>query len=415
MNFSESFNVGFNGLKSHKLRSLLTMLGIIFGVASVIAMLSIGEGGKQEALENIALLGINNIIISDFPVSDTQTGVGRTNYSNGLNEGDATAISSILSLADLVVPQKQLQVDTWFERTQASGNVIGTTPDYDEVMSLTVVNGSFFNWEQYNRDIRVCVLGAGIKYDLFQSSDPIGKLIKLNTKTWSQWFTVIGVLGTKGVGGAKIGTIKTRNINQDIYIPLTAAEKRFHRDQFASELDQITVLVQNQDKIREAANIIDGIVTKRHNSVPDYQILVPEELLKQEQATRRIFEIVMGSIAGISLIVGGIGIMNIMLATVLERTREIGIRRAVGATKRDILYQFVIEAVVLSLAGGLVGILIGYGLTRIITIAVNWKTIVSMNAIFLAFGVSVAIGLIFGIYPARKAAEVDPIESLRYE
>jgi len=415
MNLSESFNIGFNGLKSHKLRSFLTMLGIIFGVASVIAMLSIGEGGKQEALETIAQLGINNVIISDNPVSDTETGSGRTNYSSGLNLGDATAIGSILSLADLVVPQKLIQVDIWFERTQANGNFIGTTPDYDEIMSFKAAHGSFFNWNQYDNAERVCVLGAGIKYDLFQSSDPIGKSIKFNSPTWSQWFTVIGVMEVKGLGAAKVGTIKTRNLNQDIYVPLSAIEKRFHHGRFESELDQITVQIQDQDKIREASNIINGIVNKRHNGVPDYQMLVPEELIRQEQATRRIFEIVMGSIAGISLIVGGIGIMNIMLATVLERTREIGIRRAVGATKRDILYQFVIEAVVLSFSGGICGIFIGYVMTKIITLAVSWKTIVSINAVIMAFGVSVAVGLVFGIYPARKAAEVDPIESLRYE
>ncbi|MFC1513648.1 ABC transporter permease [candidate division KSB1 bacterium] len=414
MNFAESFNIGYNGLISHKLRSFLTMLGIIFGVAAVISMLSIGEGAKQEALDNIALLGINNIIIQDFPV-DEETGVGRTNYSAGLSNDDATAIRSILSLADLVVPQKEVAVQIWHERDAAAGIVVGTTPDYADIMTFYPEQGSFFDWEQYNSNEKVCVLGAGIKYDLFQFRNPVGETIKFQSSSGTQWFTVIGVMEAKGVGSGKGGTIRTRNLNQDVYIPFTTASKRFHHGRFASELDQITVQVQDQDRIREGANIVNGILSKRHNGVPDYQMVVPEELLKQKQETQRIFNIVMGAIAGISLLVGGIGIMNIMLATVLERTREIGIRRAVGATKNDILGQFVIEAIVLSFSGGFIGIFIGYIMTRVISNFAEWPTIVSVDAIFLAFGVSVAIGMIFGIYPARKAAEVDPIESLRYE
>ena len=416
MNFSESFNVAFNGLKSHMLRSLLTMLGIIFGVAAVISMLSIGEGAKKEAVDMIAMLGINNIIIQDFAVTDDETGAGRTNFSAGLGTEDATAVRSILSLADLVVPQKEVEVSIWYERTQAAGIVVGTTPDYDEIMSFYTTSGSFFNWNQYNNIERVCVLGAGVKYDLFQYKNPIGKSIKLTTPTWTQWFTVVGVMEPKGIGGGKGGMIRTRNLNQDIYIPLTAATKRFHHGRFASELDQITIMVEDEGRIREAANIIDGIINKRHNGVPDYQIIVPEELLKQSQATQRIFNIVMGSIAGISLLVGGIGIMNIMLATVMERIREIGIRRAVGATKRDILFQFMIEAVVVSVSGGIIGIVLGVFMPKVITYVTDeFPTVISLWPIVLAFGVSVAIGLVFGIYPARKAAEVDPIESLRHE
>ncbi|KPK96308.1 hypothetical protein AMJ80_00720 [bacterium SM23_31] len=414
MQLRESFDIGFNGLKSHKLRSFLTMLGIIFGVGAVIAMLSIGEGAKQKALDEIALLGINNIIIQDF-AADEELGIGRTNYSAGLSRADETAIRSILAVADLVVPQKEVAVSIWHETDQAAGIVVGTTPEYDEIMEFYPETGSFFNYEQYNNTERVCVLGAGIKKDLFQYRDPIGKSIKLVGPNWTNWFTVIGVMEPKGIGAGKGGTIRTRNLNQDIYIPITAAAKRFHHGRFASELDQITIKVVDQEKIREASNLINNIINIRHNGVPDYQLVVPEELLKQSQETQRIFNIVMGAIAGISLLVGGIGIMNIMLATVLERTREIGIRRAVGATRNDILGQFVIEAVVLSFVGGFIGILVGWVLTKIITFYAEWETLVAFTAILLAFGVSVMIGLIFGIYPARKAAELDPIESLRYE
>jgi len=415
MNFSESFNIGIVAIKSHKLRSFLTMLGIIFGVAAVIAMLSIGEGAKKEALDNIALLGIHNIIIQDFPVSDEESGSERTNYSSGLAQGDATAIRSILSLSDKVVPQKEISATVSYHSQIAAGIVVGTTPEYTDVMTFYPRDGGFFDWNHYNNADRVCVLGSGIKNDLFSYKNPIGKQIKLSDGNWTQWFTVIGVMEEKGIGSGKGGTIRTRNLNQDIYIPLPTALKRFYHGRFASEIDQVTVSVAEENRIREAANIINGIVSKRHNLVPDYQIIVPEELLKQSQETQRIFNIVMGAIAGISLLVGGIGIMNIMLASVLERTREIGIRRAVGATRRDIVGQFIIESVVLSFTGGIAGIIIGYVMTKVITFYADWTTIVAIPAILLAFCVSVAVGLIFGIFPAKKAAELDPIESLRYE
>ncbi len=415
MQIGESFNIGIIAIKSHKLRSFLTMLGIIFGVAAVIAMLSIGEGAKKEALDQIALLGINNIIIQDFPVDDEESGEDRTNYSSGLNQGDATSIRSIISLSDRVIPQKEVSVSVWYGTRTAAGIVIGTTPEYGDVMNYYPQEGTFFDWVQNENSERVCVLGAGIKDDLFSYKNPIGQKVKLSDGNWTQWFTVIGVMEEKGLGSGKGGTIRTRDMNQDIYIPLNTALKRFYRGHFASEIDQITVNVNDENRIREAANIINGIISKRHNLVPDYQIIVPEELLKQAQETQRIFNIVMGAIAGISLLVGGIGIMNIMLASVLERTREIGIRRAVGATRRDILGQFVVEAVVLSFSGGIIGILIGYILTRAIAFYAGWTTIVAVPAIFLSFIVSVSIGLVFGIYPAKQASELDPIESLRYE
>ncbi|RKY87191.1 hypothetical protein DRQ09_04840 [candidate division KSB1 bacterium] len=411
MNIGESFNVGLQGLKSHKLRSLLTGLGIIFGVAAVIAMLSIGEGAKQEALNQIALMGINNIIVQDFPVKDKETGEGRTNLSMGMKLEDAEAIKAICPLIDEVVPQKELEAEVSLGSEKAKGVVIGVMPEYDVIMNFKVQKGSFINYLHLEKAERVCVLGAEIKRQLFYFKNPVGK----NVKIGNQWFTVIGVMEEKALGSGKAGSINLRNLNQDVYIPITTALKRFHHPLFESEIDQITIKVNNPDRIREASNIINGIISKRHNNVKDYQIIVPEELLKQSQKTQRIFNIVMGCIAGISLLVGGIGIMNIMLATVLERTREIGIRRAVGATRKDILGQFIIEAIVLSFTGGIIGIFIGFIMTKIITYYAAWKTIISFGSIFLAFDVSAGIGMIFGIYPAKKAAELDPIESLRYE
>jgi putative ABC transport system permease protein len=411
MNINESFRTGFDGINSHKLRSFLTMLGIIFGVSAVIAMLSIGEGAKQEALEQIKLMGMNNILIQDFQLETANLADIRTNFSKGLTYEDARAISDICPLIDYATPQKEFNLTVAYKNSSTAGAVVGTTPEYSEVLNFPVNKGSFINFYDVTNQNRVCALGGGIKKDLFKFEDPIGKKIKIG----DLWFTVIGVMEDRNIPGGKTGSIKTRNLNQDIYIPITASFKRFVSDPFASEIDQVTARVVNSKRITEAANIIRNVMNRRHNGVQDFQIIIPEALLRQSQQTQRIFNIVMGAIAGISLLVGGIGIMNIMLATVLERTKEIGIRRAVGATRLDILGQFIIEAILISFSGGIVGIFLGYGMTRIIAIYAGWKTIVGFYMIILAFGVSVSVGLCFGILPARKAAQLDPIESLRYE
>jgi len=411
MNLSESFKTGLNGINSHKLRSFLTMLGIIFGVSAVIAMLSIGEGAKQEALEQIRVMGMNNILIQDFQLETEDLASIRTNFSRGLTYEDARSIGDICPLIDYATPQKEFNLTVSYKNKVTMATVVGTTPEYSEVLNFPVSKGSFLTYYDVANRNRVCVLGGGIKKDLFGFEDPVEKKIKVE----DLWFTVIGVMEDQDIPAGKQGSIKTRNLNQDIYIPITASFKRFISDQFASEIDQVTARVVNSEKITEAANIVRNIMNRRHNGVPDFQIIIPEALLRQSQETQRIFNIVMGAIAGISLLVGGIGIMNIMLASILERTREIGVRRAVGATRMDILGQFIIEAILISFSGGILGIFLGYGLTRAIAFYADWKTIVSFYMLMLAFGVSVTVGLIFGILPARKAALLDPIESLRYE
>ncbi|MFC1563113.1 ABC transporter permease [candidate division KSB1 bacterium] len=411
MDFSESFKTGLDGINSHKLRSFLTMLGMIFGVSAVIAMLSIGEGAKQEALEQIKLMGMNNILIQDFQLESDDPSLTRTNFSRGLTYEDARSISDICSLIDYATPQKEFNLTVSYKNSTASGVVVGTTPEYSEVLNFPLHKGTFITYYDVANRNRVCILGGGIKKELFRFEEPIGKKIKIE----DLWFTVVGVMEDRDISAGKKGTIKTRNLNQDIYIPISASFKRFVSDPFASEIDQITARVINSDRITEASNIIRNILNRRHNGVPDFQLIIPEALLRQSQETQRIFNIVMGAIAGISLLVGGIGIMNIMLASILERTREIGIRRAVGATRLDILWQFVIEAILISFSGGFIGIFLGYFMTRVIAFYAGWSTIVSVYMLLLAFGVSVSVGLIFGILPARKAAQLDPIESLRYE
>ncbi|MGH7598107.1 MAG: ABC transporter permease [bacterium] len=408
MNYRESFSVGLEGVKTHKLRSLLTMLGIIFGVAAVISMLSIGEGAKEEALQQISQMGMNNIIIQNLPAEDTKEGKDADNKSRGLRLADATGIEDVNSLLSDVVPQRYLNVQTQYGAELVQATVVGTLPNFAGVMSYQPQQGAFFNYLDELEARRVCVLGAGIKRDLFYFRDPLGERVKIG----DDWFTVVGVMERKLAGGAEMAA---NDMNQQIYIPLSTSLQRFTMDPFESEIDRIVARVGEPERVREAANIIQTTLARRHNDAADYQISIPEELLRQRQQTQRIFNIVMGCIAGISLLVGGIGIMNIMLASVLERTREIGIRRAIGATRKDIMGQFLFEAALLSFLGGLIGIILGWSMSYVITLYAGWKTIVSIFSVILAFGVSAAVGILFGFYPARQAALMDPIESLRYE
>lgn len=431
MKLEESIKVGLTGLATHKLRSLLTALGIIFGVSAVIAMLSIGEGAKQETLEQIQLMGMNNIIVRAVELKETSLRQAKTSFSPGLTIQDAASIQKICPYVETVVPQWEYNATAVYGASRGDVRMIGVTPEYASVYSTRIKSGKFLTEEHFMQQANVCVLGSKAKESLFHFEDAIGKQIKLG----EMWFSVVGVLEPKFISTSGAQSFEIRNVNLDVYIPLTTAMRkvvkkppeetvqtaiRRWRGEMTNYIDrskvaQITVKVRNSDDIFDAYNILRRVLQRRHHGVEDYEITIPEELLRQSQKTQRIFNIVMGAIASISLLVGGIGIMNIMLASVLERTREIGIRRSVGATRADILSQFLFEAVVLSSVGGVIGIGLGYGMTKIIAIYAGWKTIVTFMSILLAFGVSAATGIGFGIYPAKKAAEKDPIESLRYE
>jgi len=424
MNYRENVIIGLEGLRSHKLRSLLSMLGIIFGVGAVIAMLSIGEGAKQEALEQIQLMGMNNIIVYDVPQDGENIDEERANLSKGLQWIDTRAVQELNPLVDITVPVREVQLDIRYKKERTKATIIGTTPEFASVMNYVPREGSFFNFRDVEETRRVCALGNGIKRKLFYFSDPLGEKVKIG----DQWFTVIGVMEEKSISSSRERGLPVQDMNQDIYIPITTSLRRFTnvgtkivytstswKMTNESELARFIAHVINVNRIQEAANIVKATMERRHNYVEDFTITVPEALLRQSQQTQRIFNIVMGAIAGISLIVGGIGIMNIMLASILERTREIGIRRASGATQRDILGQFLLEAVMLSFGGGLFGIVLGFVLTKIIAVYADWSTIVSWESIVLAFCVSVGVGIIFGVYPARRAAFMNPIEALRYE
>ena len=417
MELRETLGLSAAGLAAHKLRTCLTMLGIIFGVAAVIAMLSIGEGARQEALGQIRQMGIDNIIVQHWsPESDEEGEEGEArggqNLSRGLSRQDAEALAEICPLAEIVAPLREIKVKARAGSTPFQTMLVGATPEYIRVLDARLGRGVYLSDEDLRDARRVCVLGSDAKRALFLFEEAIGRQVKLH----DQWFTVVGVLEDKGAASGKIGgVLEVRNTDEDIYVPLTTLLKRFKWEADQAELTQITIKVPGSEKLQEAANIIRSILHRRHRGVDDFKIAIPEELLRHSQSTQRIFNIVMGCIAGISLVVGGIGIMNIMLASVLERTREIGIRRALGARRRDVMAQFLVEAVAVSLIGGVLGVILGYSLTELITLYAHWKTIVHFWTIALSFGVAAAVGITFGYYPARQAALLNPIDALRYE
>lgn len=412
MQFEENVKIAFEGLLFHKIRSFLTMLGIIFGVAAVIAMLSIGEGAKQEAIEKFQDLGVTNIIIREKELSEQELQEARAKFSQGLSLKDAKAIREIVPSVVEVAPQAEKQVEAKVEDRSGKATIIGITPEFTRILNYTTSHGKFIEPDHYNRKLKVCVLGANIARTLFPADDPVQRRVKLD----DQWFEVIGVMENKALFTETVGELAARDLNNDVYIPLTTFLKRFSPEkQLESEIKQITVKTEDSGKLMEVANVIGRLLNRRHYKNNDYNIIIPYELLKQEEKERQIYNILLGSIAAISLLVGGIGIMNIMLATVSERTREIGIRRAIGATRKEVLTQFMMEAVALSLVGGVIGVILGVGMSFSINWITDFKTVVTFISVVVAFTVSGAVGIIFGMLPARKAANLNPIESLRYE
>lgn len=408
----ETIKVAIKSLFDHKLRLLLTMLGIIFGVGAVITMLSIGEGAKRDALEKYKDLGVNNIIIRDKKLDDRQLEEVRAKFSPGLNLVDANAIKEVVPGVMDVAPQSEKETEASYNDKSGKVTVIGITPSFKNILNYTVDKGSFINEDHYQRNLKVCVLGSGIAKQLFVLGNPIGKQIKFD----DQWFEVIGVLESKALFTETVGELASRDLNNDIYIPLSTFIRRIPATNvLASELKQITVSLENSENISEVASIVKSLVDRHHYKNDDYDIIIPYELLKQEEQERRRYNILLGSIAAISLLVGGIGIMNIMLATVLERTREIGIRRAIGAKKKNIIQQFLLEAIAISITGGLIGVIMGIGASLIISFFSTNHTLITFYSLLIAFGFSVIVGVSFGLFPAQQAAKLNPIDSIRYE
>jgi putative ABC transport system permease protein len=407
----EALASSLTNLRSHALRSALSVLGIIFGVGAVIAMLSIGAGAEREALEIIDAMGLRNVIVRDkiYDRDDEKQEIRRK--SAGLALRDAEAIRDAVPGVERVIAK--IEVDPWKTLTatgRAKPKVVGVSHTYPDLVRLPLREGRFFDRRDEETYAQVCVIGDLVRRELFGFDPALGRPLKIN----DTWLTVVGVLAPRG-GPREVQGVTLAATENDVYLPVTVAERKFGRAPLKSALDELIVSMAPGAPVQESSTVIASLLDRLHGGAADYTITVPEALLEQSRKTQRLFDIVMGTIAGISLLVGGIGIMNIMLATVLERTREIGVRRALGARQVDIRNQFVIESFTITAAGGLLGIAMGVVIANGVAFYAGWTTIVTVWSILLSVGVSVAVGLTFGIYPALRAARLDPIESLRYE
>jgi putative ABC transport system permease protein len=418
--------LGAKSLWLHRLRSLLTLLGIVFGVCSVIAMLAVGEGAGFEAQEQIRRQGSQNIIIHSVKVAENNTSPDRdfSMLQYGLTYKDLQRIERTVPTVDIVLPSRIVRRRVWNGGNDVDCEVVGTLPNYPAIRNHQVAAGRFFSERELNSFANVCVLGAEVLNGLFPREAAIDKSIRIG----DDHYNVVGIMDEESVvsarGAGDAGDPNAQGAPLRIYIPLTAAKRRFGEailDRSGSgvslervELHEIVVSVKDLDSVIETSLIIDDLLDRFHEK-SDYTLTVPLQLLKAAEETKRIFNIVLGSIAGISLLVGGIGIMNIMLASVTERTREIGIRRALGAKRRDIVLQFLVETLILSTSGGVIGVALGFVLPGIISHLANVVTIVTFWSAVGAFSISACVGIIFGLYPAFRAANMDPVEALRHE
>jgi len=444
-----SVRTALEAVGHNKLRAGLTSLGILFGVASVIAMLAIGRGAEQEILAQMRLLGSNNVIVAplveqkeeeakDAPKKEVKR------FSPGLSYADAEAIRGVIPQVEATSAEIVLNTTLTREGRRRSGKLVAVDTEYFRMMNLELAEGHRFTRDQVRLGRPVAIIGQGVRSRFFTTERAVGSTLKVG----DSWLNVVGVLADRTVSRQTAQRLGIRDANMDVYIPVrtmllqyrnralvtqaeieaaskmrvTTGNEATNEDpeqraeqRNMNQLDRIIVRVTEARFVHSVADVAQRMLQRRHNTVVDFEVTVPELLLKQEQRTRNIFNIVLGAIASISLVVGGIGIMNIMLASILERIREIGVRRAMGATQKDILFQFLAEAVMISVAGGVAGILVGGGLSVGIEKLAGIKTIVSAFSVIVAFGVSFSVGLAFGIVPAWRAAKQDPVVCLRYE
>ncbi|MCU1230124.1 MAG: hypothetical protein JWO97_3008 [Acidobacteria bacterium] len=407
----ETLSGAVRNLGRHKLRTALTMLGMVFGVGAVIAMLSIGAGGEKKALEAIGKLGLRNVIVRAKNVKPDERQELRKK-SLGVSLRDGEAIAEAIPNVEIVLPRVEVKAyKILAPDAKTKGKVVGLSSRYADTASVALAEGRFFDAKDEREHAQVAVIGERIRRNLFGYGSSIGKQLKVN----DVWLEVIGVLAADAPSGANEQTVAVGSTAEEIWIPVSTAMRKFDRDPLDAPLDELMVTMKPNVSTRETAELMKPLLDRLHGGADDYEIVIPEALLEQSRQTQRIFNIVMGSIAGISLLVGGIGIMNIMLASVLERTREIGVRRAIGATRRDIRAQFVIESFAISFLGGVTGIIIGIVLARLVAAYAGWPTVITISSLVVSTGVSIAVGLVSGIYPASRAAEMNPIEALRYE
>jgi putative ABC transport system permease protein len=407
----ESARVGLRSIQAHKLRSTLTMLGVIFGVAAVVSMLAIAGGARREAVEQIRLLGTNQIRVHHLKLAGKAFEEAEQKGSAGLSTADAELVASSLPRLLRIAPVRFVDAPVLFRERESAARVVATSSDYAQITDFRAAQGRFLSQLDVLDGKRVAVLGASVAGELFGFQNPMGRRIRIG----DDWYTVVGVMEPRQVREGRATVIRVRDINRDVYIPIRTASARFPVARDAGAIEELAVQVADAERVPAVASIVSRLIRRAHHGAGDFEVVVPAELLAQAQSTQRVFNVVMGSIAAISLLVGGIGIMNVMLTTVTERTREIGIRRAVGAPRRAILAQFLIETVLISASGGLVGIALGFAMARGINLFAGWETDLSALATASAFGISALVGVVFGIYPAQRAARMDPIGALRFE
>ncbi|MCA1756140.1 MAG: ABC transporter permease [Bacteroidales bacterium] len=442
--------IAFESILANKLKSMLTALGIIFGVAAVISMLAIGKGAQQEILEQIQMVGVNNILISPILQDAQDTGEEgekqQNKFSRGLTLKDVEAIREVMPSVKRISPEISYNSSAVLNGVKYPAKLVGVANDYFELYNLPMNHGFVFNEYQELHGVQVCIIGDNIRAKFFNQIDPVGQYIKFD----GVWLKVIGVLDKTNISLTGFEEAGVNVYNDNIYIPVKTFLMRYQNRELVNsklasqstfmgfgrmmrfrlsggsdpnqsvsknyhQLDRIVVQVEETEQLNSSTDVLSRMILRRHSGVKDFEITVPELLLKQQQRTKDIFNIVLGAIASISLVVGGIGIMNIMFASVMERIKEIGTRMAIGAKKMDIVVQFLSEAILISVTGGFIGVFLGVVLARLIDQIAGILTIVSPFSVIVAFGVSAAVGVIFGYSPAKRAAERDPIESLRYE
>jgi putative ABC transport system permease protein len=398
-------------LRQHKLRTSLTLLGMVFGVGAVIAMLSIGEGAEQESLRLIESMGVRNILIQSRDL-DQETLKEVREHSVGLSHSDVRAFEQTLPTVVAISEEKGIKTWSLFSlRASSDAQVLSVSSTYFDLASLKVAEGRLIDREDDDRYAQVAVLGAQAARSLFPEGEAIGQRIKVN----HLWLKVIGVLQDRDLSKEEFEGVRISGDRNRVFIPLRTAYKRLRFEAMESELDAVRLKLHEQADPQRSARAVDHLLARRHGEQNDYELVIPAALLKQQQQTQQIFTIVMAAIAGISLLVGGIGIMNIMLATVLERTNEIGLLRAIGATKADIQRQFLLESVTVAGIGAIIGVFFGLLLAFVIQQYADWPVAWSFTAIVLSVGICLITGVVFGWYPARQAASLDPIKALHAE
>ncbi len=407
----DAFAAAVESLLEHKLRTTLTMLGMMFGVGAVVAMLSIGAGAEKEAMALIERLGTRNVVVRAKQYKPEELTEIRKK-SLGLSLRDIEAVEEAVPGVAFAAPRIEIEPYKIIAAgTKTEAKVFGISWRHRELTPFPLAEGRFFDESEEQHHAQACVIGAAVRRDLFGGDAAVGKDVKVN----DLWCEVIGVLARDQSGVTSVQDVSVASTDREIYMPYTTAMRKLDRDPLKAPLNELVVRMDPDAPASETGAVIGTLLDRLHGGTRDFEIVVPEALLRHSRETQELFNLVMGLIAGISLLVGGIGIMNIMLATVLEQTREIGVRRAVGARRSDIRFQFLITAFTLAMAGGALGIAMGLGIARVVAAYADWPTVVTTWSVALSLGVSVGVGVASGLYPAVRAAKLDPIQALHAE